>query len=89
MLIAYKVKSVPGTYFLYMHWWFLKNFLSLLLSEANAKFLRASLKILSDLNPFSSVADPDPNPPDPNPPDPHVFRPPGSGSTSQRYGSGS
>ncbi len=31
----------------------------------------------------SSVADPDPNP------DPHVFGPPGSGSTSQRYGSGS
>jgi hypothetical protein len=30
----------------------------------------------------SSVADPDP-------PDPHVFGPPGSGSTSQRYGSGS
>jgi hypothetical protein len=25
----------------------------------------------------------------PDPPDPHVFRPPGSGSTSQRYGSGS
>jgi hypothetical protein len=35
-----------------------------------------------------SVADPDPNP-DPDPPDPHVFGPPGSGSTSQRYGSGS
>jgi hypothetical protein len=31
----------------------------------------------------SSVADPDPNP------DPQVFRPPGSGSISQRYGSGS
>jgi hypothetical protein len=30
---------------------------------------------------FSSVADPDP--------DPLVFWPPGSGSTSQRYGSGS
>jgi hypothetical protein len=27
--------------------------------------------------------------PDPNPPDPHVFWPPGSGSASQRYGSGS
>jgi hypothetical protein len=26
--------------------------------------------------------------PDLNPPDPHVFRPPGSGSISQRYGSG-
>ena len=26
---------------------------------------------------------------DPDPPDPHVFGPPGSGSTSQRYGSGS
>jgi hypothetical protein len=40
-----------------------------------------------------SVADPDPNPdppdPNPDPPDPHVFGPPGSGSTSQRYGSGS
>ncbi len=31
----------------------------------------------------SSVADPDPNP------DPHGFGPPGSGSISQRYGSGS
>ncbi len=38
----------------------------------------------------TSVADPDPNP-DPDPPDPRVFGPPGSGSgsTSQRYGSGS
>jgi hypothetical protein len=26
---------------------------------------------------------------DPDPPDPHVFGPPGSGSTSQMYGSGS
>jgi hypothetical protein len=33
-----------------------------------------------------SVADPNP---DPDPPDPHVFGPPGSGSTGQRYGSGS
>ncbi len=32
---------------------------------------------------FSSVPDPDPNP------DPHVFGPPGSGSTSLRYESGS
>ncbi len=32
----------------------------------------------------SSVADPNPDPPDP-----HVFGPPGSGSISQRYGSGS
>jgi hypothetical protein len=31
-----------------------------------------------------SIADPNPDPPDP-----HVFRPPGSGSTSQIYGSGS
>ncbi len=38
----------------------------------------------------SSVADPDLNP-NPDPPDPHIFGPPGSGSgsTSQRYGSGS
>jgi magnesium-transporting ATPase (P-type) len=36
----------------------------------------------------SSVADPDPNP-DQDPLDPHVFGPPGSGSISQRYGSGS
>ncbi len=36
----------------------------------------------------TSVADPDPNP-DPDPPGPHVFGPPGSGSISQRYGSGS
>jgi hypothetical protein len=35
-----------------------------------------------------SVADPDLNL-DPDPPDPHVFGPPGSGSISQRYGSGS
>ncbi len=27
--------------------------------------------------------------PSPDPPDPHVFGRPGSGSTSQRYGSGS
>jgi hypothetical protein len=33
----------------------------------------------------SSVPDSDPNPD----PDPRVFWPPGSGSTSQRYGSGS
>jgi hypothetical protein len=31
---------------------------------------------------ITSVADPDP-------PNPHVFGPPGSGSTSQRYGTGS
>jgi hypothetical protein len=36
----------------------------------------------------TSVADPDPNP-DPDPQDPHVFGPPGSGATGQRYGSGS
>jgi hypothetical protein len=36
----------------------------------------------------SSFADPDQNP-DPDLPDPHVFGPPGSGSISQRYGSGS
>ncbi len=29
-----------------------------------------------------------PNVPDPDPPDSRVFWPPGSGSTSQRYGSG-
>jgi hypothetical protein len=29
-----------------------------------------------------------PSVPDPDPPDPHVFGPPGSGSTSQGYGSG-
>jgi hypothetical protein len=34
--------------------------------------------------PKTSVVDPDPDPPDP-----HVFGPPGSGSTLQRYGSGS
>ncbi len=33
------------------------------------------------------VADPDPNL-DPDPPDPRLFGPPGSGSTSKRYGSG-
>ncbi len=36
----------------------------------------------------TSVTDPDLNP-DPDPPDPHVFGPPGSGFTRQRYGSGS
>jgi hypothetical protein len=35
-----------------------------------------------------SIADPDPNP-NPDPLDRHVFGLPGSGSTSQRYGSGS
>jgi hypothetical protein len=36
----------------------------------------------------ASVADPNPDPnPDLDPPDPHVFGPPGSGSTNQRYGS--
>jgi hypothetical protein len=35
-----------------------------------------------------SVADPDRNS-DPDPSDPYVFGPPGSGSISQRYGSGS
>jgi hypothetical protein len=39
-----------------------------------------------DLLVFGSVLDPDPNP---DPPDPRVFWPPGSGSTSQRNGSGS
>jgi hypothetical protein len=34
--------------------------------------------------PHAGVADPNPDPPDP-----HVFEPPGSGSISQRYGSGS
>jgi hypothetical protein len=34
----------------------------------------------------SSVANPDPNP---DPSDPYFFGPPGSGSISQRYGSGS
>jgi hypothetical protein len=44
----------------------------------------------------SSVPDPNPDPnpdsnpdPNPDPPDPHVFGPHGSGSISQRYGSGS
>jgi hypothetical protein len=36
----------------------------------------------------TSVADPDQNP-DPEGPDPNIFGPPGSGSISQRYGSGS
>jgi hypothetical protein len=36
----------------------------------------------------TSVADLDPNP-DPDPSDPYVFAPPGSGSISQMYGSGS
>jgi hypothetical protein len=35
---------------------------------------------------YFSVADPDPNP---DPANPHVFGLPGSGSISQRYGSGS
>jgi hypothetical protein len=38
-----------------------------------------------------SVGEPeqDPDPVDPDPQDPHGFKPPGSGSISQRYGSGS
>ncbi len=40
-------------------------------------------KIMPNLE--SSVADPNQ---DPDPPDPHVLGPPGSGSISQRYGSG-
>ncbi len=36
----------------------------------------------------ASVTDPDPNP-DPDSPDLHVFGPPGFGSISQMYGSGS
>jgi hypothetical protein len=36
--------------------------------------------------PKGSVGDPDS---EPDPQDPHVFGPPGSGSISQRYGSGS
>jgi hypothetical protein len=40
------------------------------------------------LNVVFSVPDPDPNP-DLDLLNPHVFGPPGSGSTSQRYGSGS
>ncbi len=43
---------------------------------------KASSPIMWVLTLFISVADPDP-------PDPHIFGPPGSGSTSQRYGSGS
>ncbi len=37
---------------------------------------------ITDSNLFNTVADPDPS-------DPYVFGPPGSGSSSQRYGSGS
>ncbi len=47
--------------------------------------IKAALYIFSLVNIcniFRSVADPDP-------PAPHVFGPPGSGSTSERYGSGS
>ncbi len=36
--------------------------------------------------PYSGVGDPDP---EPDPHDPHIFGPAGSGSISQRYGSGS
>ncbi len=42
-------------------------------------FQYQSLYYMNDI--YGSVADPDPNP--------HVFGPPGSGSISQRYGSGS
>ncbi len=57
-----------------------KNMLILWIQIPNTAFNYAFLSV--------SVADLDPNP-DPDPPDPHVFGPPGSGSTSQRYGSGS
>jgi hypothetical protein len=44
--------------------------------------------VTSSLNKISTeVVDPDPEP-DPDPQDPHVFGSPGSGSISQRYGSG-
>ncbi len=43
---------------------------------------------ISRKNRLGSVADPDPNT-DPDPSDPYVFGPPGSGSISQRHGSGS
>jgi hypothetical protein len=49
-------------------------------------FIASFVFSMTNCGVFTSVADPDPNP---DPPDPHVFGPPGSGSTSQRYGSGS
>jgi hypothetical protein len=45
------------------------------------QYIEISLKKVRYSQALHSVADPNP--------DPHVFGPPGSGSTSQRYGSGS
>jgi hypothetical protein len=49
---------------------------------------RRRITVTSSLYQISTdVVDPDPEP-DPDPQNPHVFGPPGSGSISQRYGSG-
>ncbi len=45
--------------------------------------------LLECLLEMGNYADVQASVPDPDPPDPHVFGPPGYGSTSQRYGSGS
>jgi hypothetical protein len=45
--------------------------------------------LLECLLEMGNYADVQASVPDPDPPDLHVFGPPGSGSTSQRYGSGS
>jgi hypothetical protein len=50
--------------------------------QGNSRFLHCLS--INFFNVSTSVADPNPDQPDP-----HVFGHPGSGSTSQRYGSGS
>ncbi len=56
-----------------------------LLSSLSYSRRAAKARAHSKRYPSSSVPDPG----GPEPPDPHVFGPPGSGSISQRYGSGS
>jgi hypothetical protein len=60
-----------------------------LAGDSRLSSLSSSLLYAEDILDFTDnnpVVDPDLNP---DPPDPHVFGPPGSGSISQRYGSGS
>ncbi len=54
--------------------------------SSSVPIISSSILFLKKKLLYNSVPDPDPNP---DPPDPRVFWPPGSGSTSQRYGSGS
>ncbi len=73
--------------------WLLLDFLSLKMMYGKCTFKKydfPSLKNDEKISLKSTVPNIQNSVPDPNlDPDPHVFGPPGSGSTSQRYGSGS